>query len=107
MILTWPGHVGSCTKNELFHFWGLKHVKTCPTVWYLGNVVQNGAISIMQRGFISDYYKVKPIGQWGKILVMGTGFVDYLGQGTLLMSAEEGFLKVPCFAQMKIEQTLF
>ena len=28
MILTWPGHVGSCTKNVLFHCWGLKHVKT-------------------------------------------------------------------------------
>ena len=38
---------------------------------------------------------------------MGTCFVDYLGQGTLLMSAEEDFLKVPCFAQMKIVQTLF
>ena len=24
-----------------------------------------------------------------------------------LMSAEEGFVKVPCFAQMKIAQTLF
>jgi hypothetical protein len=30
---------------------------------HLGNGVRNGAISIMQRGFISYYYKVKSIGQ--------------------------------------------
>ena len=47
---------------------------------HYGNGVRNGAISITQRGFISDYYKVKPIGQWGKILVMAMGFVDHLGQ---------------------------
>ena len=47
---------------------------------HLGNGVSNGAISIMQRGFISGCYKVKSIGQWGKILVMAMGFVDHLGQ---------------------------
>ena len=45
----------------------------------LGNGVCNGAISITQWGFISDYCKVKPIGQWGKILVMAMGIVDHLG----------------------------
>ena len=48
----------------------------------LGNGVRNGAISITQRGFISDYYKVKPIGQWGKI-AMAMGFVDHFGAMTL------------------------
>ena len=37
----------------------------------------NGAISIAQWGLFSDYYKVNPIGQWGKIVI---GFVDTLGQ---------------------------
>ena len=40
---------------------------------HLGNGVRNGEISITQQGFISDYYKVKPIGQWEKILVMSMG----------------------------------
>ena len=44
---------------------------------HFGNRVRNGAISITQWGFISDYYKVKSIGQWGKILVMVRGFVDH------------------------------
>ena len=47
---------------------------------HLGNGVCNGAISITQWGFISDDYKVKFMGQWGKILVMAMGFVDHLGQ---------------------------
>ena len=47
---------------------------------HLGNVVRNWSISVTQQGFISDYYKVKSIGQWGKILVMAMGFVDHLGQ---------------------------
>ena len=47
---------------------------------YFGNEFCNGAISITQRGFINDCYKVNPIGQWGKILVMAMGFVDHLGQ---------------------------
>ena len=33
----------------------------------------------MQRGFIIGCYKVKSIGQWGKILVTAMGFVDHLG----------------------------
>jgi hypothetical protein len=37
---------------------------------HLGNGVRNGAISITQWGFITGSYKVKSIGQWGKILVM-------------------------------------
>ena len=41
--------------------------------------VCNGAISITQHGFINDPYKVNPVGQWGKILVMVLGFVDHLG----------------------------
>ena len=48
---------------------------------HFGNEVCNGAISITQRGFINDCYKVNPIGQWGKILVMAMGFVDHLGPG--------------------------
>ena len=47
---------------------------------HLGKGIRNGAISIMQWGFISGCYKVKSIGQWGKILVMAMGFVDHLGQ---------------------------
>ena len=46
---------------------------------HLGNEVCNGAISITQRGYISDRCKVNPVGQWGKILVMAMGFVDHLG----------------------------
>ena len=45
----------------------------------LGNGVRNGAISITQRGFISDYYKVKPMGKNSGIRAMG--FVDHLGAG--------------------------
>ena len=43
-----------------------------------GNVVSNGAISIKQWGFINERFKVNPVGQWGKILVMTMGFVDHL-----------------------------
>ena len=45
-----------------------------------GNVVSNGAISIKQWGFINERFKVNPVGQWGKILVMAMGFVDHLGK---------------------------
>ena len=38
-----------------------------------------GQIYVIQRGFISDYYKVKSIDQWGKLLVMAMGFVNHLG----------------------------
>ena len=48
---------------------------------HFGNEVRNGAISITQRGFINDRYKVNPVGQWEKILVMAMGFVDHLGIG--------------------------
>ena len=48
---------------------------------HFGNEVRNGAISITQRGFINDCYKVNPVGQWGKVLVMTMGFVDHLGNG--------------------------
>ena len=41
---------------------------------HFGNEVRNGAISITQRGFINDRYKVKPVGQWGKILVMAMSY---------------------------------
>ena len=54
---------------------------------HFGNEVCNGAISITLRGFNSDSYKVKSIGQWGKILVMAMGFVDHLGLGLLVASA--------------------
>ena len=43
---------------------------------HFGNDVHNG---VMQQGFINDRYKVNPVGQWGKILVMVMGFVDHLG----------------------------
>ena len=59
-----------------------QHVPTRPhgmCYSHLGNGVRNGVISITKWGFISDYCKVKPIGQWGKILVMAMGIVDHLG----------------------------
>ena len=43
------------------------------------NEVCDGAISIKQWGFINDRYKVNPVGQWGKILIMPMGFVDHFG----------------------------
>jgi hypothetical protein len=43
---------------------------------HFGNEV---CISIRQRGFINDHYKVNPVGQWGKILAIAMGFVDHLG----------------------------
>ena len=46
---------------------------------HFGNEVRKGAISITQRGFINDRYKLKPVDQCGKILVMAMGFVDHLG----------------------------
>ena len=46
---------------------------------HFGNEVCNGAISITQRGFINDFSKVNPIGQWGKILMMAMGIEDHLG----------------------------
>ena len=46
---------------------------------HFDNGIRIGAISIMQRGFINDCYKVNPIVQWGKFLVMAMGFVDHLG----------------------------
>ena len=50
---------------------------------HYGNWVRNGAISIAQWGLLSDCYKVNPIGQRGKILVIVMGFVDTLGQGLI------------------------
>ena len=49
---------------------------------HLGNVVRNWSISVTQQGFISDYYKVKSIGQMGKKFwyIMAMEFVDHLGQ---------------------------
>ena len=41
--------------------------------------VHKEAISIRQRGFINDCYKVNPQLPMGKILVMAMGFVDQLG----------------------------
>jgi hypothetical protein len=41
----------------------------------------------MQWGFINDRFKVNPIVQWGKILVMAMGFVDHLGL-TLVSNAK-------------------
>ena len=52
---------------------------------HFGNGVRNGAISITQWGFINDRYKVNPVGQWGKIMVMAMGFVDHLGQSLFWM----------------------
>ena len=69
---------------------------------HFDNEVHNGAISITQRGFINDRYKVNPVGQWGKILVMSMGFVDHLGLcdfrknfASLCSSSEERNLKNP------------
>ena len=47
---------------------------------HLGNEARNGSISIMQRGFINDCYKVNPVGQWEKTLAMAMEFVVHLGQ---------------------------
>ena len=44
---------------------------------HFGNGVRNGAIYIIQWGFINDCYKGWPM---GKNLVMAMGFVDHLGQ---------------------------
>jgi hypothetical protein len=46
---------------------------------HFGKGVRNGAISITQWGFINDSYKVNPVGQWEKIMVIAMGFVDHLG----------------------------
>ena len=46
---------------------------------HYGNGVRNGAISIARWGLLSDCYKVNPIDQWRKILVIILGFVDTLG----------------------------
>ena len=45
---------------------------------HLGNGIRNGSISITKWGFINYRCKVNPVSQWGKILVMAMGFVDYL-----------------------------
>ena len=42
-----------------------------------------GQFPYKQQGFINDCYKVNPVGQWGKILVMAMGFVDHLGPSTV------------------------
>ena len=55
---------------------------------HFGNEVCNGAISITQWVFINDCYKVNPVGQWGIILVMATGFVDHLGLRRVHKDAE-------------------
>ena len=57
---------------------------------HLGNGVRNGAISIMQRGFICGCYQVKSIGQWGKILVMSMGFVDHMGLNETKIDEQAG-----------------
>ena len=75
MILVYSTH-GNPAYNKI-----LQTKETLPhgmCYSHLGNGVRNGAISITQWGFINDRYKVNPIGQWGKILVMAMGFVDYL-----------------------------
>ena len=46
---------------------------------HYGNGVRNGAISIARWGLLSDCYKVNPIDQWRKILVIILGFVHTLG----------------------------
>ena len=66
---------------------GIVSLTTLPQgIWYshFGNGVHNGVISIAQWGLLSDCYKVNPIGQWGKILVILMGFTDTLGQGYFL-----------------------
>jgi hypothetical protein len=51
---------------------------------HFDNKVHNGAISITQQGLINKCYKVNPVGQWGKFLVMAMGFIDHLGPGVSL-----------------------
>ena len=47
---------------------------------HFGNGVRNGAISIMQRGFINEFSKVNAIGQWGKIMIIIIWFAHTVGQ---------------------------
>ena len=46
---------------------------------HFGTEVHNGAIFVMQRGFINDCYKVNPVGQWGKNSGNGNGVCRSLG----------------------------
>ena len=46
---------------------------------HYSNGVHFGAIFIVQWDLLSDWCKVNPIGQWGKILVIVMGFVDTFG----------------------------
>jgi hypothetical protein len=55
----------------------------CPTVCATPISVMRFVIGQfpLRNGVLStnDCYKLNPIGQWGKILVMAMGFVDHLG----------------------------
>ena len=68
---------------------------------HFGNEVRNGAISITQRGFINDCYKVNLVGQWGKILVMAMGFVDQFQRGIHI------FMHFKRFYKKILNQSLF
>ena len=44
---------------------------------HFGNGVRNGAISIICKwSSLNEYYKVNPIGQWRKMLVIPIEFVE-------------------------------
>ena len=65
--------VGRCVFEQFAHETNLKKKRSVGMCYsHFGNEVCNGAISIRQRGFISDW-------KWRKILVMAMGFVDHLG----------------------------
>ena len=66
-----------CSRSYVYSPW---HV-LLPYDNRVGSGVGDGDFSIMQWGLLSDCYKVNPIGQWVKILVIIMGFVDRLEQG--------------------------
>ena len=53
---------------------------------HLGNGVRNGAISILQWGFINDYCKVNAVGKWGKNHDYRNGICTYRGAVNLVIS---------------------
>ena len=85
-----------CQKSTNFaidsckiHFFNLNKVKTSNIVsnWnephgmsysHFDNEVCNGTISFTHRDLIDTHYKLDPVVQWGKILVMSMGFADHL-----------------------------
>ena len=71
---------GKNAESYLFNWVVYVSVPQSMCYSHYGNGVGNGAISTAQWGLLSNGYKLNPVGQWGKILVIVMGFVDTLGQ---------------------------